>query len=357
MLDTSCALNFLMSDEDPDDALCELIGLALAGRVSVKVSDEAFLEVEGTADPEKRARRMSRLETFGRLTIPRLREGERDALAGRLHAAIFPNAESGSRSDEHNKRDCRQLATHKLIGRAVFVTRDQRLLKGAAAAAREGIDLLGPSDLLARLESQMTAAGLPSYPEVSVRDAEVHRDESEIRRVLSPLSGDYPSFDAWLTGALGKEGTRVRVGEYDGRVAAVALSQVKGNGVVKLSAFYVDEATQRAGLGGPLLWSELRTWARHRVSKVYVTVSSRHADLVAFFTGFGAGTIGLAAASAVKAPDLAQLAPMLAGVSVAFTAELAKRDKFKQQRDRNQFFFLHAAEAYLNEAIAFRARG
>ncbi len=63
------------------------------------------------------------------------------------------------------------------------------------------------------------------------------------------------------------------------------------------------------------------------------------------------GTIGLAAAAAVKAPELAQLAPMLAGASVAFTTELSKRERFKRQRERNQFFFLHAAERYLAEAI------
>ena len=276
-----------MSDEEPDEDLIELISLALVGRINLKVSDEAFREVEGTADPDKRAKRVARLETFGRLTIPQHLESERETLARRLHAAIFPKAEPGSRSDEHNERDCRQLATHKLIGRAVFITRDQRLLRGAAAASQEGIEMVGPRELVERVESQMADAGLSSHPEISVRDAEVERDEGEIRRVLSPLAGDYPEFDAWLTGALGKETTRVRVGEYDGRMAAVALSQTKANGVVKLSAFYVDETAQRSGLGGHLLWSEMRTWARHKTRKVYVTVSSRHADLVAFFTGFG----------------------------------------------------------------------
>jgi GNAT superfamily N-acetyltransferase len=174
-----------------------------------------------------------------------------------------------------------------LIGRAVFVTRDRRLLRGADAAAQEDILVLAPREMVERVESQMAAAGLPSHPEISVRDADAERDEGEIRRVLLPLAGDYPDFDSWLTGALEKEGTRVRVGEYDGRVAAVALSQAKADGVVKLSAFYVDETAQRAGLGGHLLWSELRTWARHGTRKVYVTISSRHADLVAFFTGFG----------------------------------------------------------------------
>jgi hypothetical protein len=60
-----------------------------------------------------------------------------------------------------------------------------------------------------------------------------------------------------------------------------------------------------------------------------------------------AGTIGLAAAAAVKAPELAQVAPLLAGASAAFTAELTERMKLRRSRERNQFFFLHAAEAYL----------
>lgn len=286
-LDTSSALNFLMTEEEPDDDLMDVISLALAGKIAVNVSEEAFVEVEGTADAEARERRITRLKTFGRLTIPSERTDERDEIAKRLHTAIFPNATPGSRQDDHNRRDCRQLATHKLIGRDAFITRDERLLRGAEAAAQEGIEVLGPKDFVDRVKAEAEATGLPSYPGISVRDADLERDESDIRRVLSPLASDYPSFDAWLTGALNKEGTRVRVGEFEGRVAAVALSQQKDSRVVKLSAFYVEEAAQRAGLGGHLLWSELRTWARHEVEKVYVTVSSRHADLVGFFTAFG----------------------------------------------------------------------
>jgi N-acetylglutamate synthase-like GNAT family acetyltransferase len=286
-LDNSCALNFLSTDEEPDADLMEVISLALAGRVLANVSEEAFAEVENTADADMRKRRIARLKTFGRLELPPQRASERDELAKTLHNAIFPKAKAGSRQDQHNWRDCRQLAAHKLIGRDVFVTRDERLLKGAEAAASEGIDVLSPSQLVARVASEMEAAGLPSYPGISIRDADLAADEGDIRRVLAPLATDYPNFDSWLSGALGKEGTRVRLGEYDSQVAAVALSQAKGSGVVKLSAFYVDEAAQRAGLGGHLLWSELRTWAKYEIDKVYVTVSSRHADLVGFFAAFG----------------------------------------------------------------------
>lgn len=286
-LDTSCAQNFLSTDEEPDESLMELISLALAGRVVVNVSAETFDEVERTDDVEARQRRLARLKTFGRLEIPPHRVAERDQLADNLHETLFPNAVSGSRQDDHNVRDCRQLATHHLIGRNAFVTRDERLLRGAEAAAEQGITLLSPSKLVERVGAETAAAGLPSYPGISVRDAEIERDESDMRRVLAPLGSDYPDFDGWLTKALAKSDTRVRLGEYDGRVAAVALSQPKDERVVKLSAFYVAEVAREAGLGGHLLWSEVRTWARHGVEKVYVTVSSRHADLVGFFTGFG----------------------------------------------------------------------
>lgn len=286
-LDTSCALNFLMSQEEPDEDLMEVISLTLSGRLVANVSDEAFAEVERTPDADTRKNRIARLKTFGRLAIPTHRVPERDELAKKLHAAIFPHAKAGSRQDDHNWRDCRQLATHRLIGRDSFLTRDDRLLKGAEAAALEGITVSSPRQLLDRVASEVESAGVPSYLAISVRDADLERDESDIRRVLEPLASDYPNFGTWLTTALGRPETRVRLGEYDGRVAAVALSQQKGSGVVKLSAFYVEPSAQNAGLGGHLLWSELRTWARHEVKKVYVTVSSRHADLVGFFTGFG----------------------------------------------------------------------
>jgi hypothetical protein len=286
-LDTSCALNFLMTEEEPDDDLMEVISLTLAGRIASNVSDEAFLEVEGTADAEKRERRIRRLKAFGRVAVPATRSAERDDLAKKLHDAIFPEAQPGSKNDEHNWRDCRQLAAHRLIGRDVFVTRDERLLRGAEAAAKGGITIVSPQQLVEKVAHEIEAGGLRSFPGISVRDANLAQDESDIRRVLAPLGADYPNFDSWLTGALAKQGTRVRLGEYDGQVAAVALSHSKDPRVVKLSAFYVDAGAQKAGLGGHLLWSEVRTWARGEVDKVYVTVSSRHADLVVFFTGFG----------------------------------------------------------------------
>jgi N-acetylglutamate synthase-like GNAT family acetyltransferase len=286
-LDTSCAANFLSDDEDPDEALIELVSLAITGQITLNVSEEAFEEIELTPDEETRQRRLARLKTFGRLELPEHQVDERDRLTGELHQALFPKAQAGSKKDEHNVRDCRQLATHRLIGRELFVTRDQRLLKGAEVASEHGINLVGPEQALERIEAERAEHDLASYPAISVRDADLERDESDIRRVLAPLRKDYPDFDAWLTSALKKPATRVRLGEFDGRVEAVALSQAKNDRVVKLSAFFVADVAREGGLGAHLLWSELRTWARHDIEKVYVTVSSRHADLVGFFTAFG----------------------------------------------------------------------
>ena len=94
-LDTSCAQNFLSTDEEPDESLMELISLALAGRVGVNVSAETFDEVERTDDVEARQRRLARLKTFGRLEIPAHRVAERDQLAANFHEALFPNGLNG----------------------------------------------------------------------------------------------------------------------------------------------------------------------------------------------------------------------------------------------------------------------
>lgn len=116
--------------------------------------------------------------------------------------------------------------------------------------------------------------------------------------MLEPLSDDYPDFGGWLNEALAKavDGqVRVRVGLVGDRIGAVALSTRKDGRVVKLSAFYVTEDARDAGLGQHLLWAELRTWAIGGVEKVYVTVSSRHGDLIEFFRAFGFLVEGMSA--------------------------------------------------------------
>jgi N-acetylglutamate synthase-like GNAT family acetyltransferase len=297
-LDTSCALNFLGHDSEADDALIDLVAAAMDGRLDLRVTEQAFEEVGRTSEETTREQRLSRLRTFGRVELAAHRIEERDDLAERLKTAVFPASRAGSRTDGHNRRDCLQLATHALIGRDVFCTRDTKLLKRAEGARGLGVTVLSPAELLELVQDQKTPEQLPSVFSLAVRDADIDKDEGAIRDVLAPLANDYPDFSGWLNGSLKKARAgqvRVRVGLAGKQVAAVALSTRKDDRVIKLSAFYVTEDARAAGLGQHLLWSELRTWAVSGVEKVYVTVSSRHAELIGFFREFGFIVEGISA--------------------------------------------------------------
>jgi hypothetical protein len=232
-LDTSCALNFLSADEDSDENLMEVIGEALGGRIRLNITQEAFEEVGRTRDENVRQKRLARLRAFGRLEIQAHQIQERDRLEADLHASLFSQAQAGSRTDDHNRRDCRQMATHKVIGRDIFLIRDGGLLKRSAAAAQHGVVVRSAEQLRSQLKED-TKAGRVSQPAISIRDARLPQDEAAIREVLGPLGDDYPGFNAWLTARLGKpDETRIRLGEYDGRVGAVALSTIKDDRVQK----------------------------------------------------------------------------------------------------------------------------
>jgi predicted nucleic acid-binding protein len=297
-LDTSCALNFLGEDDETSDALVDVVAAAIAGRVSVRVTDQAYQEVARTVDDATRSERLRRLRAFGRLDLPEHRHRERDELARDLHDVLFPAAQAGSRSDQHNMGDCLQLATHRLVGRDVFVTLDSALRRRVQAAATVGMDVVGPNELLTRLAHERQSGQLPSAAAIAVRDAVADEDEAAIREVLTPLAADYPDFFGWLTGALANATAgraRIRVGLVGDRIGAVALSTRKDSRVVKLSAFFVAEWARDVGLGQHLLWSEIRTWAQAAIEKVYVTVSSRHGELIDFFRTFGFLVEGISA--------------------------------------------------------------
>ncbi|MDQ3604545.1 MAG: GNAT family N-acetyltransferase [Actinomycetota bacterium] len=285
-LDSSCALNFLgLREEEPDTALLELLHLGMRHRILVGVTGEAYAEVDAGLPEDQARRQLARLKVFGRLEIPIEREAEVEALSSELHADLFSSAVEGSRSDDHNWRDCRQLAAHKVVGRRVFVTRDQGLLRRQAQIADAGIEVADPADCLASVTSQ---EGAPAEATgVAVRRANLDRDETAIRKILSPLGDDYPNFEGWLSGSISDSASRIQVAEMDGRVGAVALTKRKDARVWKLAAFMVAPEFRQAGLGGHLLWSEMRIWCEEGLEKVYVTVSSRRTELVAFFTEFG----------------------------------------------------------------------
>jgi predicted nucleic acid-binding protein/N-acetylglutamate synthase-like GNAT family acetyltransferase len=286
-LDTSCAQNFLSDSEEPDRELIELVGRAVNATVDLSISEAAHAEVARTPDEGARRRRLERLRAFKTVVVPEHRAAERDQLAKELHAAAFSNSVSGSRTNDHNTRDCLQVATHFTTGRAVFVTRDAKLLKKAGVFAERGIAVSSPREVIDRLNDQSGDDRLPIDGAASIREARLPEDESEIREILAPLADDYPRFEAWLTDTFKNEKSRIRVADLHGRVAAVSITKQKDARVMKLSAFYVGEFARAGGVGGHLLWSEIRAWVAGGVEKAYVTVSSSHADLVEFFVKFG----------------------------------------------------------------------
>ena len=285
-LDTSCALNFLgLRDEEPDNDLLHLLHLGMRHRVLLGVTGEAYAEVAKGSDPGQARRQAARLEVLGRLEVPDERSGEVDQLAEDLHEALFLNAQPGSRTDEHNRRDCRQLASHKVVGRRLFVTRDKGTLRRAKELAGRGIQVASTTEALASAQEQEPAGATPSS--VAVRAADREADESAIRSILAPLSEDYPNFEGWLTKTLAQSETRIQVAELDGRIGAVAITRRKDARVWKLAAFMIAPEFRQAGLGGHLLWSELRVGCESGLAKVYVTVSSKREELVDFFADFG----------------------------------------------------------------------
>ena len=262
----------------------------MAGRVNLRVTEQAYSEVSRAGDSERRQERIRRLRTFGRLEVPPHQRLALEKRAEALVRELFPNALSGSRTNDHNRRDCLQLATHEMVGRDLFVTRDAKLRRRVASTSSIQIEVVSPEELLVRVTDDRAQDRLASVLAISVRDAELDADEASIREVLAPLADDYPSFGEWLNGALTKAESgrvRLRVGLVGDRVGAVALSTAKDERVIKLSAFYVADWARAVGLGQHLLWSEIRSWALSSIEKAYVTVSSRHGYLVEFFQTFG----------------------------------------------------------------------
>ncbi len=291
-LDTSCALNFLtLDDEEPDSDLLRLLHLAFGHGVRAGVTEEAHDEVGRHGDEDEVRRRQDRLSVFGRLEVPPEKAGAVDALAEQLLGELFPNQTPGSRTADHNFRDCRQLAAHKIIGRDVFVTRDRGLIRKASDVEEHGIRVCSPVDAL---ELTKKSRSVPAARiGVAVRAADPDRDEAAIREILAPLADDYPDFGGWLNKVL--PDSRIVVAESDGCIGAVAVSREKDDRVWKLAAFMVAPEYRRSGLGGHLLWSEMRSWAELEAAKVYVTVSSHRADLVPFFGEFGFVVEGVSA--------------------------------------------------------------
>jgi hypothetical protein len=283
--DTSCSLN--LHTGEPDPAVVQLINWGVSGRVLISVAPTAVEEVQRATDPQVRSLSVTRLGMFPVIQLGPKQATERERLRDQLMADVFPKSVSGSTTWEHNRRDCEHIAAHILGHGDLFVTLDAELLKKADAAKPFGAELASPSGALALLGQKLGPP--PELPTgLAIRDYEPD-DEADVRRVLAAIGEDYPSFDSWLTDQLsGTAGARITVGIAGGNVAAVAIWKRRGSDrVVKLSAFRVDESARQNALGPHLLWHLIRAWVAMGVELTYVTLSSRHAELVSFFAGAG----------------------------------------------------------------------
>ena len=284
-LDTSCGLN--LHSDNPDPAMLRILNLGLSNRVLVSVTPTAGEEVARAADPVVRNLSMTRFTIFPVIQLGSHQAAEREKLRDTLMAAMFPNSAVDSTTWNHNKRDCEHIAAHVLGHGDLFVTLDNELLKKADRALAHGAELVSPTDAVALIVKRLGPA--PELPTGLAIRPYVREDELDVRRVLASLANDYPDFDAWLTNQLdGTADASITVGVVDGRVAAVAIWKArKPDHVLKLGAFRVDEDARQMAIGPHLLWHLIRAWVGMGVELVYVTLSSRHAELVSFFASAG----------------------------------------------------------------------
>jgi predicted transcriptional regulator/N-acetylglutamate synthase-like GNAT family acetyltransferase len=286
-LDTVCGLNLHTGEPEPDPALLQAINLGLNWRVQLSVTPTALEEVQRATDPELRRLNLARIGIFPVIRLEAHQAPERERLRDELMLILFTNSEVGSTTWEHNRRDCEHIAAHILAGGDYFVTLDGELLKKADKARDKfAVRLLNPTDALSEILGRLGPSPA-SPPGLAIRQYEAG-DEPAVRTVLAALADDYPDFDTWLTKQFRDENTAITVGLVADRVAAVAIwKRRESERVIKLGAFRVDEGARQNGLGPHLLWHLIRTWVGLDTDLVYVTLSSRHAELVSFFASHG----------------------------------------------------------------------
>ena len=289
-LDTSCVINLLSPEEEPDPDLLKIVRLGTEGRarlmVTPVVEDEIPDSSESDASTQKESSRRfirKHLEIFAEDEISAQRKSERDELGKQFHQLLWPNSQQGSRTWRHGRRDCLHLASLKLCGGGVFVTLDSNLQR----KAQKHVEALGCSVVLPT--ELMQALPKPKPIDVARLDAVVRRakqdDADAVAELMDPIRSSYPNFDDWRSKALSRK--EAYVGIFDGRIAGISVWSPKDERVVKLSTFYVGDDYQRKGLGPHLLFHQLRLWIAQRFEKVFVTVSSERLPALEFFLRYG----------------------------------------------------------------------
>ncbi|MBW4616494.1 MAG: GNAT family N-acetyltransferase [Desmonostoc vinosum HA7617-LM4] len=286
-IDTSCVLNLLNTHESVDQELVVLLKFGFMDAVKLVVTEQLSAEVIGNAG-NQRPEIAQRIGILPVHSVSPQRCAERDSLAQNLFQKFWSNAVPGSGNAEHGYRDCLHLASHKLCGGNVFVTRDETLRKKVRTHGGSfGIITLSPTEAVARIQHELLplAQTEVSSPVIRLSQAD---DKDALKNLLEPLKNFYLDFDNWLSKTLNDQNARINIASIENNpISAIAIWKKKDQLTAKLSLFYITPESRKTGLGQHLLFYCIREWIENRFEKVIVTTSQENAELLTFFTRYG----------------------------------------------------------------------
>ncbi|MFM6158944.1 MAG: type II toxin-antitoxin system VapC family toxin [Cuspidothrix sp.] len=185
-LDTSCVLNLLNTHEQVDQELILILRFGFNDDVKLVVTEQLSAEVienAGSQRPEI-AQRIGILPVH---SVSPQRSAERDSLAKQMFKKFWPNAKAGSRNAKHSYRDCLHLASHKLCGGDVFVTRDDTLRKKVTThGASFAITALSPQEAVTKVQNDLPLLTRIEVPSPIIRLSQSD-DRDALKKFLEPL--------------------------------------------------------------------------------------------------------------------------------------------------------------------------
>lgn len=286
-LDTSCVLNLLNTHEQVDQELILLLRFGFNDDVKLVVTEQLSAEVIGNAGSQRPeiAQRIGILPVH---SVSPQRFAERDSLAQRMFNTFWPNVIPGSRNAQHGYRDCLHLASHKLCGGDIFVTRDDTLRKKVRTnGASFAITALSPQEAVTKVQNDLPLLTGIEVPSPIIRLSQSD-DRDALKKFLEPLKDSYLDFDSWLGKTLNDGNAKINIASIGNRpIDAVAIWKKKDTITAKLSLFYIAPKSRKIGLGQHLLFYCIREWIVNRIEKIIVTISEENSELLTFFTKYG----------------------------------------------------------------------
>ncbi|BAZ30131.1 hypothetical protein NIES4074_25870 [Cylindrospermum sp. NIES-4074] len=286
-LDTSCVLNLLNTHEQVDHELILLLRFGFNDDVKLVVTEQLSAEVIGNAGSQRPeiAQRIGILPVH---SVSPERCAERNTLAQKMFQKFWPNVIPGSRNAEHSHLDCLHLASHKICGGDVFITRDKNLHKKVTAhGASFGITALYPKEAVPKIQKELPFLTEIEVPSPVIRLSQPD-DRDALKSLLEPLKDSYLDFDSWLSKTLNDANARINIASIGNNpIGAVAIWKKKDTLTAKLSLFYIAPESRKKGLGEHLLFYCIREWIVNCVEKIIVTISEQNAEYLTFFTRYG----------------------------------------------------------------------